>query len=816
MNATSGAPFNRDGAHTIITMDTIIIAVIGANGVGKSAFMQRALKLSQPPNHGVNFNWTEADGTQHSVHTFEVDLEAFDLEMNEPIRWPRQANGQMTPRVDGTMVLYDVTSKESIKLLPQTLSSLSVSGYTTFLVATKCDTTEDVREVDTASISAAFPSVAASFCTSVNAPSSQRECLQAMLRTLVGNHRKGDDNGNSRRRAASSAAPEPLTDSLNNGRPDSQHSRHSRASSDLSMLKGFPSGSNETYYRTSMARSPRSFAGGNNGNEAMNQTVSTQLRQTGTRLDIGDDESDVDSFHTSITEDLPVLQRADENFMERQAKSTGVTFEELVDRLLAPRMTRADQNFADVFLCLYRKFAPPKKLFAAILTRLERAKDDKSAHYLIKKATQMRIIEVVARWVTLYPGDFARAPTKKTLERFITHLATEPAFLAAASMMRAQLESAVVEDDDTGWAQADEAPSEDDSGETAPEFKELELTLGGSMDSLKIHDPAESGEVRRPSAVSDLSSHGGERDLGHGEHTYQYFTYEDYEREAATMVPKATIPLNKMRYVIFMDLSADELAEEITRIDWIMFSSVRIRDWVRHVSLSSSEKEKCRSLKNANRLISHFNHVAKWVQNMILIRDKAKHRIPCLEKFMVIAQKLRKLNNYNGLGAIVAGLQNANIARLRVTMSGVRPEIGKQYQSAEMLMLQAKSSFAYRLAWENSPLPRIPYMALHRKDLTAAEEGNKTLVGPNGDRINWRKFEILGEILLPIMKSQGAPYANLTKQHQLCRELILDCRMELDEDALYQRSKTVEPGPGATSSSTSDLRKKTIGLFKGG
>ncbi|KAF3766224.1 hypothetical protein M406DRAFT_277035 [Cryphonectria parasitica EP155] len=805
-------------------MDSINIAIIGANGVGKSSFVQRALKLPQPPTSAIiTFNWTEADGTQHTVHTFEVDLEGFDLEMNEPIRWPRQANGQMTPRVDGTMVLYDVTSKESIKLLPKTFSSLSVSNYTSFLVATKCDAPEDVRELDTASVSAAFPSVMASFCTSATSPNSQRECLQAMLRTVVGSHRKGvdrSDTASQRRRAASAANLEPLPDPLNNGRPESQHSKHSRASSDLSLLKGFSSGSNDNYYRTSSARPPRAFSGGNLGDEVLNPPVSTQLRQSGVRLDIGDpfnemDESDVDSFRTSMTEDLPILQRSDENFMERQAKTMGVTFDDLVDRLLAPRMTRADQNFADVFLCLYRKFARPGHLFSAILARLERAKDDKTAHYLIKKGTQMRIIEVVAKWVSLYPGDFARPQTKKTLERFIAHLATEPAFLAAASMMRAQLENFVTEDDDTGWAHADDPPAEDEGAEAAAESKELEVNLGGSMDSLKIRDPAESAEVRRPSAVSELSSH-GERDLGTGETNYQYFTYEDYEREAATMVPQASLPLSKVRYHIFMDLSADELAEEITRIDWVMFSSVRIRDWVRHVSLSSAEKEKCRSLKNANRLISHFNHVAKWVQNMILIRDKAKHRAPCLEKFMIIAHKLRKLNNYNGLGAIVAGLQNANIARLRATMAGVRPEVWKQYQSAEKLMLQAKSSFAYRLAWENSPLPRIPYMALHRKDLTAAEEGNKTFVGPNGDRINWKKFEILGEILLPIMKSQGAPYVEVSRQHQACRDLVLDCRMELDEDALYQRSKAVEPGPGAATSSTSDLKKKTLGFLKGG
>lgn len=193
-------------------MDTINIAIIGANGVGKSSFMQRALKLSAPPNQGiVTFNWTESDGTQHTVNTLEVDLDAFDVEMNEPIRWPRQANGQMAPRVDGTMVLYDVTSKDSIKLLPQTLcesnprcfgsnsravsnstfiAALSVSNYPTLLVATKCDSPEDVREVDTASVSAAFTSVVASFCTSTNSPTGQRECLQAMLRSVVSG-RKG-------------------------------------------------------------------------------------------------------------------------------------------------------------------------------------------------------------------------------------------------------------------------------------------------------------------------------------------------------------------------------------------------------------------------------------------------------------------------------------------------------------------------------------------------------------------------------------------------------------------------------------------------
>lgn len=800
-------------------MDTVNIAIIGANGVGKSAFLQQALKMSRPASQLVTFNWTEPDGSQHTVNMFEVDLEAFDLGMDEPIRWPRQVNGMLTPRIDGTLVLYDVMNKESISSLPQTISSLSVSNYPLVLVATKCDNPEELRELDTASVAAAYPSAVANFTTSPNTPNNTRDSLQAILRAVVNGRKGGDksDAASQRRRAASAANLEPTIDPLNNGRPDSVHSKHSRASSDLSLLRGLSqqASDRDSYYRGSSARSPRAYAGQGLGQDDMNPTVSSQLRQTGVRLDLGAepfyevDESDVESFRTSMTEDMPLLQR-EESFMDRPAKMTGVAFDDLVDRLLAPRMTRADSNFADIFLCLYRKFAAPGQLFSAILTRLERGKEDKSAHYLGKKATQMRIIEVVARWVSLYPGDFARPTTKKTLERFINHLASEPAFSAAAGQMRHQLETFVVEDDDTAWAQSDDPP-EDVSTASSHKSQDLEVPMA----SLSVDDHL-SAEVRRPSQGSELShlSH-HERDFSAGETNYQYHTYGDYEREAAKMVPQATLPLNKFRYHIFMDTNPEDIAEEITRIDWIMFSSVRIRDWVRHVSLSTAEKERCRSLRNANRLIAHFNHVAKWVQNMVLIRDKAKHRAPCLERFMIIAHKLRKLNNYNGLGAVVAGLQNANIARLHATQALVSKEVWKQYQSAEKLMLNTKSSFAYRLAWENSPLPRIPYMALHRKDLTFAEEGNKTFVGPNGDRINWKKFEILGEILLPIMKSQGAPFPNLLKKHEVSRDLILDCRMELDEDALYQRSKQVEPGIGGTGGAA-DLKKKTMGFLRGG
>jgi hypothetical protein len=576
--------------------------------------------------------------------------------------------------------------------------------------------------------------------------------------------------------------------------------KHSRASSDLSLLRGVPPPGNDPYHR-GQSRSPRladrfeyqgqaTFGTPNvipdASGDGAGLTVSSMLRTPGVRLDTSGgqesfldmDESDAESYRYS--DDIPILQRNDEGF--ERPKQVGMTFDELVDKLLAPRMSKADNSFAEIFLCLYRQFSAPGMLFSAILERLDRVKEDDTAHYLTKTETQLRIIEVVAKWLSSYPGDFARLTTRRKLEELVRHLSTEPVFSAAAQQMRVNFDLKVVEDDDTGWACADEVDDNLSSADTIPISEKTDSRgpseISESMSSMQL-DEASLAAMRRPSQSSELSL--SDREAGRVPARFQFHSLEDYEREAITMVPTATLPLNKFRYQIFMDIDPDDIADEMTRIDWVMFSSIRIRDLVRHVSLSLEQRERCRSLKNVNRMISHFNHVAKWVSNMVLIRDKAKHRAPCLEKFMIIALKLRQLNNYNGLAAVLAGINGASVHRLAQTRALVAPDVQKRFARLVLLMGTQKSHFAYRLAWENSSLPRIPFIPLHRRDLVSAEEGSRTFLGSGGDRINWRKFEVLGEVLLPVMKSQGQPYPNLNK-HEMSRELILDCRMATDDE----------------------------------
>ncbi|KAK7429250.1 hypothetical protein QQZ08_004260 [Neonectria magnoliae] len=774
-------------------MEGFNIAVIGSTGVGKSSFVQRVLGLSRPPISNASSVRMRLDNTSHVVTLLELDLEYFELNPTQPIQWPKQINGHIVPRVDAALVLYDVMNQDSIRELPPTLSALTNSSLPCSLLACKCENPEQDWAVDPDALSnhPLFKTCIATYKVSLERPEIARNALNTILRAAITHKREGNGETVSRRRAQSAAnleAPDPTA-----RRPLSQNSKHSRASSDFSLLRGISTPPGTESYR---ARSPRvgqhqtaSQSSGSVrelGDHGQPQTVSSMLRTPGIRLDRQGSDSNLDVEESDAeSDDIPILQRNDDNVLDKPAKMAGVSFDDLVDRLLAPRLSRADNNFSDIFLCLYRKFAAPGELFSAILTRLDEVREDKSTHYLSKTATQLRIIEMVAKWVALYPGDFARPLTRRNLEDFIKHLSTEPIFSIAAQHMRRNLQLNVVEDDDTGWAHSDDTGDMIASEILSKDAQEL----SSGVSTLTVDEDLDG----RPSGSSETSF--ADRGSSAGSQV-QFHSYDEYERAAAGLEPSENLPMNKFRYHIFMEISDEDVADELTRIDWIMFSSIRIRDFVRHVSLSSNQKEKCKSLNNVNRMINHFNHVAKWVANMILLRDKAKHRAQMLDKFMSIALKLRQLNNYNGLAAVLAGVNGTAIHRLTQTRALVPADIQKRFARLVILMGTQKSHFAYRLAWENSPLPRIPFIPLHRRDLVSAEEGSKTFVGPDGDRINWKKFEVLGEVLLPIMKSQGTAYPNLV-QHDSAREDI------------YQRSVQVE----STSGGSAEPPKKKFPWF---
>lgn len=65
------------------------------------------------------------DNVLYTVSLIELDLESFDINPDRRIQWPKQIGGHIVPRMDGALLLYDVTNRGSIAELPSTLSEFT-------------------------------------------------------------------------------------------------------------------------------------------------------------------------------------------------------------------------------------------------------------------------------------------------------------------------------------------------------------------------------------------------------------------------------------------------------------------------------------------------------------------------------------------------------------------------------------------------------------------------------------------------------------------------------------------------------------------
>lgn len=314
------------------------------------------------------------------------------------------------------------------------------------------------------------------------------------------------------------------------------------------------------------------------------------------------------------------------------SKGSGASFDELVDRLLSLSMSKSDSKFKAIFLCLYRKFAAPSELMSAIIYRFDRLSSTQPDINRIN--SQLRYLSVSTKWISDYPGDFAHPLTRQIVTSFLEGIAENRVFAVARKEMNAYLDI-VTDDDDTEWACSDSIKSR--ASRDLLGINTTSRVNSDSLNDLTQDEPMQRQTTRNSASTSMTSTAGRSGNLSTGSFQTLLTSVESAQRQAQLLTPIPRNPLTKVQWRQFIETPEEDLAKELTRIDWIMFSSIRPRDLIRHVSLPIEQKEKCKSLENVNRMIDHFNHVAFWVANLILLRDKAKHRAKALEKFMGVA-----------------------------------------------------------------------------------------------------------------------------------------------------------------------------------
>src|SRR5437660_12796831 len=99
----------------------VTLVVLGAQGVGKSTFIQNSFDMRSPSPSAFAVKKMSLDDVVYLVRLVEMSLDVIVITESNQIKWPKSLKGVEVPRVDGVLVLYDVTNQQSISGIPDLL-----------------------------------------------------------------------------------------------------------------------------------------------------------------------------------------------------------------------------------------------------------------------------------------------------------------------------------------------------------------------------------------------------------------------------------------------------------------------------------------------------------------------------------------------------------------------------------------------------------------------------------------------------------------------------------------------------------------------
>jgi len=131
--------------------------------------------------------------------------------------------------------------------------------------------------------------------------------------------------------------------------------------------------------------------------------------------------------------------------------------------------------------------------------------------------------------------------------------------------------------------------------------------------------------------------------------------------------------------VDFNDVDPLELARQLTLLDQDKFSLIRALDLIRRLLEGHSERT-----HRVAEFIDWFNRVSGLVSSEICKQPETKKRAKLIELFATTAIECRRLRNINSAMAILSGLNNSAVRRLKQTWSMVPVRVLEELHEVNM------------------------------------------------------------------------------------------------------------------------------------
>ncbi|KAL1256659.1 hypothetical protein QQF64_012204, partial [Cirrhinus molitorella] len=251
-----------------------------------------------------------------------------------------------------------------------------------------------------------------------------------------------------------------------------------------------------------------------------------------------------------------------------------------------------------------------------------------------------------------------------------------------------------------------------------------------------------------------------------------------------SQTPSPSVKKRKVS-LLFDHMEPDEMAEHLSYLEFKNFCNVSFLDYRSYVVHGS-----VRDNPALERSVMLCNGVSQWVQLMILNKHTAQQRAEVFTKFIHVAQKLRALQNFNTLMAVIGGLCHSSISRLKDTASLLSSDVTKTLSELTELLSSYSNYSNYRRMYNECTGFKVPILGVHLKDLISLNEALPDYL--EDDKINLGKLQHLYSNISDLLAIHDC-----TPPFEANKDLLHLLTLSLDlcytEDEIYELSYTKEP-----------------------
>ncbi|KAJ8246798.1 hypothetical protein GJAV_G00255510 [Gymnothorax javanicus] len=259
----------------------------------------------------------------------------------------------------------------------------------------------------------------------------------------------------------------------------------------------------------------------------------------------------------------------------------------------------------------------------------------------------------------------------------------------------------------------------------------------------------------------------------------------EWKRQVTRRVP--SVSKKRKMSLLFDHLDSSELAEHLTYLEYKSFCKILFQDYHSFVMHGCTVDNPI-----LERFITLFNSVSQWIQLMVLSKPTAPQRAAVMSHFIRVAQKLLQLQNFNTLMAVVGGLSNSSISRLKDTQSHISSDTNKVFNSLVELVTSCGNYSQYRRRFSECSGFRFPILGVHLKDLIAVHVALPDWADKEKTQVNLTKMQQLYTILQELALIQSTP-PSIDANTDLLNLLTVSLDQYHTEEEIYQMSLQREP-----------------------